>query len=301
MAQDVLIDLHGLPVEVSKIAVQVAIEDLVLGPPGVPAADQLGALIIVTGVGNNSPGNVPLIRPAVTSFLREELSLKVLDNRDGPGRLRIPASELRTGAVGPGRSVHPLTQRTHAEATKEVSKIKKEIKEITSTIPDGRGRFVSNDVNLRLEFCVRDLGPYNREGMAFEESILDGKWRVIFCSCDALLGGSFGLLDGEATQSFDFKGRKKIQRELRLKTEFFLGLFAMEWRTVWTPTKGDVAIGEEEWYPFIFGQKIPLFSFSIKGLMKWQNLYTDETMRVLRVSKKASKVEGLVILEKVKK
>ncbi|CAK8989722.1 Pentatricopeptide repeat-containing protein, partial [Durusdinium trenchii] len=74
----------------------VAIEDLVLGPPGVPAADQLGALIIVTGVGNNSPGlrrdprsseredgvaryrtgNVPLIRPAVTSFLREELSLK---------------------------------------------------------------------------------------------------------------------------------------------------------------------------------------------------------------------------------
>ncbi|CAK9107844.1 unnamed protein product [Durusdinium trenchii] len=92
---DVLIDLHGLPVEVSKIAVQVAIEDLVLGPPGVPAADQLGALIIVTGVGNNSPGNVPLIRPAVTSFLREELSLKVLDNRDGPGRLRIPASELR--------------------------------------------------------------------------------------------------------------------------------------------------------------------------------------------------------------
>ncbi|CAK9107846.1 unnamed protein product [Durusdinium trenchii] len=136
--------------------------------------------------------------------------------------------------------------------------------------------------------------------MAFEESILDGKWRVIFCSCDALLGGSFGLLDGEATQSFDFKGRKKIQRELRLKTEFFLGLFA-SWLSVWTPTKGDVAIGEEEWYPFIFGQKIPLFSFSIKGLMKWQNLYTDETMRVLRVSKKASKVEGLVILEKVKK
>lgn len=45
-------------------------------------------------------GNVPLVRPAVISFLEEELSIKVFQlSRDGPGRLRVPASELRTRAT----------------------------------------------------------------------------------------------------------------------------------------------------------------------------------------------------------
>ena len=40
---------------------------------------------------------MPLVRPAVLSFLEEELSIKVFQlQRDGPGRLRVPASELRT-------------------------------------------------------------------------------------------------------------------------------------------------------------------------------------------------------------
>ena len=40
-------EIHGI---------QVALEDLVLGAPGSPAAVDVGDLIIVTGVGNNSPG-----------------------------------------------------------------------------------------------------------------------------------------------------------------------------------------------------------------------------------------------------
>ncbi|CAE7528258.1 unnamed protein product [Symbiodinium sp. CCMP2592] len=92
-----LIDLHGLPVEVAKIAVQVALEDLLLGPPtGKAPAKELGDFIIVTGVGNNSPGGIAVVRPAVIALLREELQIRVLETRtDGPGRLRVPASELR--------------------------------------------------------------------------------------------------------------------------------------------------------------------------------------------------------------
>ncbi|CAE7944343.1 unnamed protein product [Symbiodinium necroappetens] len=92
-----LIDLHGLPVEVAKIAVQVALEDLLLGPPtGKSPAKELSDFIIVTGVGNNSPGGIAVVRPAVIALLREELQIRVLETRtDGPGRLRVPASELR--------------------------------------------------------------------------------------------------------------------------------------------------------------------------------------------------------------
>ncbi|CAJ1349212.1 unnamed protein product, partial [Effrenium voratum] len=94
---EALIDLHGLPVEVSKIAVQVALEDLVLGAPGSTPKAELRDFIIVTGVGNNSPGGIALIRPAVIAFLREDLDIAVLETRhDGPGRLRVPAHELRT-------------------------------------------------------------------------------------------------------------------------------------------------------------------------------------------------------------
>ena len=95
---DALIDLHGLPVEVAKIAVQVAIEDLITGPgPGGGGPQgELGDLIIVTGVGKHSVGGVALVRPAVIEFLRDQLRLTVLETRrDGPGRLRVPAEELR--------------------------------------------------------------------------------------------------------------------------------------------------------------------------------------------------------------
>jgi len=183
---------------------------------------------------------------------------------------------------------------------REAEKIKKEIKEITKDIADGQGRFASNDTNLKLEFCVRDLEPLSREDLVYDEQILRGTWKVLYCSSDALIGGSFGLLNGEATQTFDFTGRKRAQRSVLIKTSFWAGLFAMEWKTIWAPIKGDVIIGEEDWYPFIFGQKIPIISFSIKGAVAWKNIYTDKNMRVLRSYKKAKdSVEGLVILEKI--
>jgi len=95
---DAIIDLHGLPVEVAKIAVQVAIEDLILGggPGSAKAGPQkLRDLIIITGIGNNSPGKIALVRPAIIQFLQEQLRIQVLQTRrDGPGRLRVPASEL---------------------------------------------------------------------------------------------------------------------------------------------------------------------------------------------------------------
>lgn len=96
---EAIIDLHGLPVEVSKIAVQVALEDLILG--GGPGSKRRGPttlrdLIIITGIGNNSPGKIALVRPAIIHFLREQLRISVLETRrDGPGRLRVPASELQ--------------------------------------------------------------------------------------------------------------------------------------------------------------------------------------------------------------
>lgn len=98
---DALVDLHGLPVEVAKIAVQVALQDLILGTgpplhdfPGRKRGD-LGDLIIVTGRGKGSPGGIALIRPAVISFLNEELRLEVrVLRQDFPGRLRVPAAEL---------------------------------------------------------------------------------------------------------------------------------------------------------------------------------------------------------------
>lgn len=106
---DAIIDLHGLPVEVAKIAVQVALEDLLLGGgPGSKgrAPAQVRDLIIVTGIGKHSRGGVALVRPAVIEFLREHLQIAVLETRtDGPGRLRIPAAELRRlrGVPEPGR------------------------------------------------------------------------------------------------------------------------------------------------------------------------------------------------------
>lgn len=106
---DAKIDLHGLPVEVAKIAVQVALEDLVLGSmgPGGRGAQEVGDLIIVTGVGKHSPGGIAMIRPAIISFIRDHLRIAVLETRrDGPGRLRIPAGELRRlrGVPPPARS-----------------------------------------------------------------------------------------------------------------------------------------------------------------------------------------------------
>merc|ERR1712232_1426411 len=72
---DYLVDLHGLPVEVAKIAVQVALEDLLIRPPKRHASAQPGTgdLIIVTGRGSHSPGGVALVRPAVLAYLRDDL------------------------------------------------------------------------------------------------------------------------------------------------------------------------------------------------------------------------------------
>merc|ERR1712039_1120350 len=97
---DAKIDLHGLPVEVAKIAVQVALEDMLLGMGGPRKKSKgrrpTGDLIIVTGVGRHSPGGIAMVRPAVIDFLRNQLRLVVVETRrDGPGRLRVPAAELR--------------------------------------------------------------------------------------------------------------------------------------------------------------------------------------------------------------
>jgi len=107
---EAIMDLHGLPAEVAKIAVQVALEDLLLGGgPGAKrtnAPKKLGDLIIITGIGKHSRGGVAVVRPAVIEFLRDQLQLVVLETRrDGPGRLRIPARELERlrGVPDPGR------------------------------------------------------------------------------------------------------------------------------------------------------------------------------------------------------
>jgi len=98
-----IIDLHGLPVEVAKIAVQVALEDLLLHPisssqtpvmPQCRRTKETGGLIIVTGRGKHSLGGVPLIKPAVYMYLREHLGINVVE-LPIRGRLFIPASELR--------------------------------------------------------------------------------------------------------------------------------------------------------------------------------------------------------------
>eukprot|EP00927_Polykrikos_kofoidii_P077968 TRINITY_DN7484_c1_g1_i1.p1 TRINITY_DN7484_c1_g1~~TRINITY_DN7484_c1_g1_i1.p1 ORF type:complete len:247 (-),score=45.22 TRINITY_DN7484_c1_g1_i1:160-795(-) len=94
---DFFLDLHGFPVEVAKVAVQVAIEDIVLRPvpPSNSRRGGRGDFIIVTGRGKHSPGGVALIRPAVMAFLREDLGLVCIESeRDGKGRLRVPAEEL---------------------------------------------------------------------------------------------------------------------------------------------------------------------------------------------------------------
>ncbi|CAK0874825.1 unnamed protein product [Prorocentrum cordatum] len=67
-----LMDLHGLPVEVAKIAVQVALEDLLLSSF---SGEEIGDLIIITGVGKHSPGGVAMVRPAVIEFLRDSLCI----------------------------------------------------------------------------------------------------------------------------------------------------------------------------------------------------------------------------------
>ena len=54
-----LLPLLVLVTSPSLTAIQVALEDLVLGAPGSPASPDLKNLIIVTGVGNNSPGVLP--------------------------------------------------------------------------------------------------------------------------------------------------------------------------------------------------------------------------------------------------
>eukprot|EP00929_Paragymnodinium_shiwhaense_P100768 TRINITY_DN63341_c0_g1_i1.p1 TRINITY_DN63341_c0_g1~~TRINITY_DN63341_c0_g1_i1.p1 ORF type:complete len:884 (+),score=152.69 TRINITY_DN63341_c0_g1_i1:89-2740(+) len=92
-----IIDLHGLPVEVAKVAVQVALEDLIIRPPSWLRPDSPGGdLIIVTGIGRHSAGGIALIKPAVRQFLREDLRLKTVERPREPGRIRVPAAELWT-------------------------------------------------------------------------------------------------------------------------------------------------------------------------------------------------------------
>lgn len=94
---DAIVDLHGLPMEVARIAVQVALEDLLLKPVVPPRGGGKhsgGDLIIVTGRGKNSPGGIPVVRPAIISLLRDEFRIAVMASKWEVGRLRIPAAEL---------------------------------------------------------------------------------------------------------------------------------------------------------------------------------------------------------------
>lgn len=102
---DAIVDLHGFPVEVAKIAVQVALEDLILQPQTERRAKPgHGGLIIITGVGKHSVAGVALIKPAVTELLQDYFQIEVLQSPRFPGRLWIPPSAIAQlrGAPDPG-------------------------------------------------------------------------------------------------------------------------------------------------------------------------------------------------------
>jgi len=86
-----LIDLHGFPVEVALIAVQVALEDILRDFPAQPERGGGGSLIIVTGRGAHSHGGIPLIKNAVKEFISETLRIGYWELA---GRVIIPAKAL---------------------------------------------------------------------------------------------------------------------------------------------------------------------------------------------------------------
>mmetsp|Transcript_8041 Transcript_8041/g.17982 ORF Transcript_8041/g.17982 Transcript_8041/m.17982 type:complete len:312 (+) Transcript_8041:92-1027(+) len=92
---DAIIDLHGFPAEIAKIAVQVALEDYVLSPVPLHGPGSSGDLIIVTGRGKHSIGGEAILRPVIFSFLKDDLLLEPMQWATEPGRIRIPASEIR--------------------------------------------------------------------------------------------------------------------------------------------------------------------------------------------------------------
>ena len=93
-------DLHNLSISVAKIAVGSLLEDIRLRPQSRHFHEFSKQLIIVTGRGNNSEGNVALLRPAVIDFLNSiypELESEVDVKNDG--RVLISADSLTAWAA----------------------------------------------------------------------------------------------------------------------------------------------------------------------------------------------------------
>jgi len=86
-----LLDLHDLSVEVSKIAIQTAIAEVQRGERQVPKR----VLGVIVGIGEHSTRGLPVLKPAIMAWLRDELSMEFREDRSNKGVLRIPLGRSR--------------------------------------------------------------------------------------------------------------------------------------------------------------------------------------------------------------
>ena len=104
------LDLHGMSVELAKIAVRVALLDVAVAwrtSDGIPepARKRLGltsegSLMLVVGLGRQSKTGEAVLGPAVWQMLSQELGLRSHQDPRNEGCLIIPRQELRSLAAG---------------------------------------------------------------------------------------------------------------------------------------------------------------------------------------------------------
>ena len=92
-----VLDLHGFPVEVARLAVEAAVQDLLAGRRPVPAGaapPALPRMVFITGRGRRSTDEA-LLRPMVLRVLREDFGLEGRVQPANPGRVVIRATQVR--------------------------------------------------------------------------------------------------------------------------------------------------------------------------------------------------------------
>ena len=105
------VDLHGMSVDVARIAVAELLNGLRrahrdgggAAPPGGASSslNWAGGLLIITGRGENSRGRTPVLKPEILEMLLlpEYTALEASEQQDNPGALFIKAASLRAWVV----------------------------------------------------------------------------------------------------------------------------------------------------------------------------------------------------------
>jgi len=145
------------------------------------------------------------------------------------------------------------------------------------------GIFTPPDEKKEIEEAARALERLNSATTIANigSRMLNGEWKLLYSTSESISAGLWGPLVGEVTQTMEAG-----QRNLVCSTEFFGGALKMEWRTSWSAVGNqEITLPGEDWYPYLFGIRLSLWSFSNDEGVSYKMTYTDSGLRIFRQDK----------------